>query len=667
MVTLALVAALLAGGCSDADDGEDARAGSSTTAADRPDGDGGGGGGGGGSVTTEEPGVGACDDTDPAACLLPWPNDRFTRADATTATGRRLDLPAEGMPATGEAVRMQPAEWNRNDGFSPASSLVTVVPDLDPEASALPPVTDIGASLDEGSSLVLVDLDTGERVAAWAELDANSTDPDEAPLLIVPAALLAEGHRHAVGLRGLRRTDGSEVEPTDAFADLVASPDAAAEAWLGGLADAGVDVEDLDIAWSFTVGSAEDLSGRLRHMWSETSEELGDGAPAFEVTSDEEQGGARVVRGTFEAPNYLEGDGGPGSNLANEGDPDGLPTRTGERTTDFTCTVPASAGADDPTPSLVYGHGLLGSRDEVLGLGSVATSVNITSCAVDWIGMSSADIPNVIATFDDLTTFRSVPDRLQQGHLEFLLLGRLLRSDEGFAADPAFQDDGGRPLLDPDRVAFLGASQGGILGGASSALTEDWTRVVLAVPGVGYNLLLRRSIDFDRFAPLIEEAYPDELDQVIVLEVIQQLWQRGENAAYAQHLAEEPYDGAPAKDVLLLEAFGDHQVANVSTERLARTLGIGRRAPTLAEGRSTDEEPFWGIEPIEDLPHDGSGLVVWDFGTPAPPTENVPPRAGEDPHGKLADVPEALALVAAFIEPDGELIDVCDGEPCATP
>lgn len=34
----------------------------------------------------------SCDPLDRAACLLPWPNDLFTRADASSPTGRRLAL-----------------------------------------------------------------------------------------------------------------------------------------------------------------------------------------------------------------------------------------------------------------------------------------------------------------------------------------------------------------------------------------------------------------------------------------------------------------------------------------------------------------------------------------------------------------------------------------------
>ncbi len=175
-----------------------------------------------GRVATEaEPvGTGRCDAIDPSACLLPWPNDRFTRADPTTDTGRRLDLPADGTPANVGGTHIDPAEWNRSDGFAPASTLLTHIAELDVEASKLPPVTDIGRSLAKDSPLVLVDV--GERIAAWAELDANAADPDRQALMIVPAAACSKGHRYAIGLRDLVHTGGGAVDPDQAFADQVA-------------------------------------------------------------------------------------------------------------------------------------------------------------------------------------------------------------------------------------------------------------------------------------------------------------------------------------------------------------------------------------------------------------------------------------------------------------
>jgi hypothetical protein len=652
VVGVLLALGLVAGACS----------GDGDTSAERPD------GGSAQRVVRVERPAGTCDDTDPAACLLPWPNDVFTRVDEETPTGLRVDLPRDGMPANAGAVRIDPTEWNRNDGFSPSAIPLTVVPDVDVEASGLPPQTDIGRSLQPDSPLALVDVDTGQRLAAWVETDPNVTDPAQRVLRVVPAAGLPEGHRIAVGLGSLVDDGGAAVPPSAGFRTLVDESTPEQEEWLDALDAAGLSRDELTVAWSFTVASTDGLSGRLRHMWTETSSELGDGAPGFTVSSVEASGAARVVRGTVAMPKYLTGDGGPGSVLANDGDPDGIPQRDGTMDADFVCTVPASASGEDPAPFVLFGHGLLGGRDEALGLGSVAAAVGIGFCATDWIGMSRADVPVIVETFPDLSGFRTLPDRLQQAQLAFLLLGRALASTAGFATNAAFQDTSGRPVVDREALSFLGASQGGILGGAASSLSNDWDRVVLAVGGMGYNLLLRRSIDFDQFAGLFDTAYPDELERALGLELLQELWVRGENSGYAQHLTRDVYPGVDGpRSVLLLEAFGDHQVANVSTEKLARTLGVGRVAPTLADGRSPDRVPFWGIEPLPSLPFEGSGLVVWDFGGPAPPVGNVPPREGEDPHGKLGDEAAALVLLSEFIRPDGRIADVCAGAPCASP
>lgn len=610
-----------------------------------------------------EPSAGACDDLDPTACLLPFPNDRFTRPDESTATGRRVDLPVDATPANADGVHIAVDEWNRNDGFSPSAAPRVVVPGVDPAASGLADQTDIGRSLQSDSALILLDLVTGERVPAWVEVHPDLTTSERRALTIQPAIALTEGHRHAVALRGLLADDGTPIDRPALFADRLASPDSHTAALVEGLEAAGVDIDDVVLGWTFTVSSGESLSGRLRAMWTETRAELGSGAVGFTVDSAEPAGAATVVEGTFEVPKYLAGDGGPGAVFNNDGEPDGIPTRDGTMPVDYTCTVPIGASAG---PVVVYGHGLLGSRREVLGIGGVGATAGIGFCALDYLGMSTSDVPVVIETLAELSGFRTQADRLQQGHLAFLVLGRLLASDAGFATDPAFQDAAGGPAFSAERISFLGASQGGILGGPASALTDDWTQTVFAVGGIGYNLLLERSSNWPQFAEVFDVAYPDAIDQIIAIELIEMLWDRGENAGWAQHLTTDTYDGAPEKNVMLLQAFADHQVANVSTEKLARTLGVPRRAPTLAAGRSADVEPFFAIPAIESYPHAGSGLVVWDFGTPPPPLGIREPTEGDDPHGKLSDVPEALVLLATFIEPDGPIIDVCGAAACQT-
>ncbi len=183
---------------------------------------------------------------------------------------------------------------------------------------------------------------------------------------------------------------------------------------------------------------------------------------------------------------------------------------------------------------------------------------------------------------------------------------------------------------------------------------------------MNYSTLLNRSVDFDEFGAILQPSYPDEVDQQMGILLNQMLWDRGENDGYAEHLTSHPYEGTKAKQVLLFEAFGDHQVTNIATEVMARTIHAQLRVPALVPGRSPDVQPFWHIPPIRHLPaKGGSYLVMWDFGTPTPPIGNLPNRAGEDPHGKGSSEPRVLAMRAEFLR-SGRLIDVCSGGPCQT-
>jgi hypothetical protein len=183
---------------------------------------------------------------------------------------------------------------------------------------------------------------------------------------------------------------------------------------------------------------------------------------------------------------------------------------------------------------------------------------------------------------------------------------------------------------------------------------------------MNYSTLLDRSVDFDVFASVYDPNYPDRVDREVGMLAIQMLWDRGENDAYAEHLTSDPYRHTPRHQVLLFEAFGDHQVANVATEVMARTIDARLRVPALAPGRSADVTPFWDIRTVGRFPdHGRSYQVIWDFGTPTPPTQNVPNRAGDDPHGMGRDQLEVLQLAKAFLE-QGQLVDTCAGGPCQT-
>ena len=129
-------------------------------------------------------------------------------------------------------------------------------------------------------------------------------------------------------------------------------------------------------------------------------------------------------------------------------------------------------------------------------------------------------------------------------------------------------------------------------------------------------------------------------------------------------MTDDPLPGTQAHTVLLIEAFGDHQVANITTENEARTVGAATHMPNMLPGRSWDTTPMWGIERIGSFPYSGSALVEWDFDTPAPPKTNTVPRGGTDPHGLGGGEPRLGLQVAYFFE--GVFIDVCGGGPCVS-
>ena len=118
-----------------------------------------------------------CDFTDPAVCLLPWPNDHFTKRDRSTPTGKRLNLARASMPRNKAGKPLDPTDTNRADGFSPGSALLTKVPGLDtPRAarrSGLPPIGDLSKSLARRSPVVVINARTGKRHPVFAEIDAN--------------------------------------------------------------------------------------------------------------------------------------------------------------------------------------------------------------------------------------------------------------------------------------------------------------------------------------------------------------------------------------------------------------------------------------------------------------------------------------------------------------
>src|SRR3979411_3083146 len=61
-------------------------------------------------------------------CMLPFPNDYYTKADPTSPTGRRIDFRELATPTNAANQHIEVAPYNTGDGFSPGSVSTLKVP-----------------------------------------------------------------------------------------------------------------------------------------------------------------------------------------------------------------------------------------------------------------------------------------------------------------------------------------------------------------------------------------------------------------------------------------------------------------------------------------------------------------------------------------------------------
>jgi hypothetical protein len=663
-----------------------------------------------------------CDFLDKSVCLFPFPNDDFTKADKSTDTGKRLNLNKDSMPANTAGVHIDPTDQNRADGFSPGNLIVTHVPGMDNQdawkKTGAVPINDMARYADKKQPVVVIDAKTLQRHLIWTELDVNAKSPDDANLIIRPGVNWDEGHTYIVALRNMKTKAGKVIAPAPefkAYRDKLKTTDKELEARrphmddiLGKLAKAGIERGDLYLAWDFTVASEKSLTSRMLAIRDDAFHQLGDdnladlkvdgNAPTFAVTSvenfqpcgtdgcqeGEDNDIARRIKGTITVPCYLDLPGcipGGKFNLGSDGLPKQIPGNIDPAP--FECEIPRQQiDGDVPAarPSL-YGHGLLGTADEVEAgnVEAMANEHNFVFCATDWQGMSTPDAANVLGILNDLSKFPTLADRTQQGMLNFLYLGRAMIHPQGFNANPAFQV-GTVPhgVFNTQRLFYDGNSQGGIMGGSLTAVAPDFNRAVLGVPAMNYSTLLRRSVDFDTYAQFMYAAYPSERERPLYLSLIQLLWDRGEADGYAHHMTDDPLPDTPAHSVLMHLAFGDHQVTNAAAEVEARTIGASATPHELDSGRSYDKTPLFGIPVLGSFPFKGDAAIVyWDTGpirpgatdgVKTPPTTETPPRPedgyGKDPHSAPRSTKIARTQKSDWLQADGALVDVCNGAPC---
>jgi hypothetical protein len=621
---------------------------------------------------------------DEATCALPWPSMYYTRVDPRADTGYRLALDPRALPVSastrtaGGDGTLDPAPWNRLDGFSPSAPALAWFPRrLDP--ASLTGALGIAASVAPGSATVLLDMATNRRVPHIAELDATAGEGQRQLLIVRPAVRLEPAHRYAVVVtRALRSLDGGALAPTEGFralreghperdprlarvagryAEIFASIDAV-----------GIARDDVLLAWDYVTASERYLTGPVRAMRDRALAVVGPTGATFSITRVDEAVSGPVLRrveGTVRVPLFLR-DPAPGQRSAMNYDALGEPAVVPGATHDvpFVAIVPhAAATATGPLPMLLFGHGLFASaRDQLFGtdvpsgfLQRFADDHGYVLVATDWTGLSAADLGDAGLGLADFNRVTVLTDRLQQSLVNAMVLFRTAR--ERFDGVPAFQVQG-RGVIDPGRAYYFGVSLGGIMGASFLGYSPDCERAALNVNGGNWSLLMQRSLAWPQLSLFLRVGYRAPEDHLLLLDLAQSQFDFTDPINLAPHLTRDVLPGSgAAKSVLSQQSLGDPLVSTLGAEMVARTAGLPLLAPALTSPYGLAPAPA----PL------ASAMSQWSI-RPAtsPPDTNRPIAADNGAHGAIGVLPAMAEQVARFLRPGGMVEQTCAG-PCTAP
>ncbi len=594
-------------------------------------------------------------------CLLPWPSSAFLAEDSTTETGYRLDLAVAAMPQNVDGLPVDPAFFNRFDGFAPSGPIVVGFA-TGVAGANLPHPDRPDESLAATSPIVLLDMDRMERAPFFAEIDQNVREVNQRTLIIRPLIRLQPNTRYAVGLRtSLKAADGSDLISPPAFLAVRDGGDASHprlgrdrfDAIFAALATAGLPKSDLVLAWDFHTASDEFLTADLLKMRDDGQAAIGTAGANLTFTTTPFEADPQLVSkafsGTFKSPNFLTNNEAVESILRR--DASGRPLAQGMRDANYAVLVPKCAEtAALPIPTIVFGHGLFGSGADYLDDGflqKVANQFCFVVIAGDFIGLTMRQINVAALAANDLNKASGITEKLAQSVIDFIALENLVRGPMSRHAE--FQR-AGSPIIDPSRVYYLGGSLGGIMGNVFMAYDQNITRGALGVPGGAWSMLFERSIAWSALKGAAQGSYIDPLEYQQLIILLAMHFEPYDPITTASRVVGNPMPNTPAKQILLYEAIGDCLVNNYSTETVVRTMGIPLITPSVRQ--------VWGMEGSSATLT--SGLSVYDeHPTPLPPTTtNAQPAEDNGTHSGVNRRQAVLDQVRAFVL-DGNITQTC--------
>ena len=499
-----------------------------------------------------------------------FPDDYYTDPDASTLTGIRVTVEPAVAPwikSLPDSARPVYEELSGLDGWGTSAASF-----LRFDGPVGPPPTGEHESVTSGA-LALLEL--GDDAPRRIPYEAQLIDDDQT-VVVLPMIPLRPKTRHALVMTTqYQATDGGCADPGDALRGLLegttdnerlARQDAGMAEAISAL---GISPDDVSAAIVFTTQStfevaqavAKDIRGRT-YGWSSPP----DCAP---------QGTVMACSGVFRAHDYRD---------------DGI-IRGSEPVADWELPVGVwlPLGFDGPHPTVVYGHGMNGSRGDGAFIGTFLADLGIAVIAVD--ALHHGDHPTAALNrtpysffdflaidTDNLTIGgKRLRDNLRQSMFDRLQLIELIRQAPDVTGD-------GDADLDVGQLAYMGISLGGIMAADLLATSGEFQAAVLCAGGARLISFIENGADFAAVHLVLDDLLGSPGEVSRMLPVLQTLIDAGDPVNYGPYVLRSRLgDTDEVPSVLLNMAVGDKTVPNSCSNDLARALDLPVVPPALID------------------------------------------------------------------------------------
>ena len=253
-------------------------------------------------------------------------------------------------------------------------------------------------------------------------------------------------------------------------------------------------------------------------------------------------------------------------------------------------------------------------------------------CATKWAGFSEDDIATAVLALGDINNFPTFIDRLEQGFLNQIVLGRLMLADNGLVTEPAFWFADGSSA-DRQQRARLRRQQPGrdhghdarrhVAGLRSSGPRRVGHELLDAAPPLDRLRHLRGDLRSRRTRATSTARSCCRSSRCSGI--------RRRAPATSTTSSATRCPTRPSKSVLMHVAFGDHQVSRADRDDRrphdGRRRSTGPSPPTVAAPRSSRG----GASTRLEYGTATSGLLIWDSGTAPIPFEQHRSDRGRRP------------------------------------